>query len=75
MVWLKLQRQPVNVLTEKIILKICKPFTEVNNTNNIFFCSAVKLTKKESLSIKLSQRPGRQELIDRNILFQVVGFS
>jgi phosphatase and actin regulator 3 len=32
---------------------------------------AVKLTKKESLSIKLSQRPGRQELIDRNILFQI----
>jgi len=30
-----------------------------------------KVTKKESLSIKISQRPGKQELIDRNILFQM----
>jgi RPEL repeat len=35
---------------------------------------AAKLAKKESLSIKLQQRPGRQELIDRNILFQVKMF-
>jgi len=32
---------------------------------------AAKLARKESLSQKLQQRPGRQELIDRNILYQV----
>lgn len=32
---------------------------------------AAKLARKESLSTKLEQRPGRQELIDRNILYQV----
>ena len=32
---------------------------------------AAKLARKESLSMKLQQRPGKQELIDRNILFQV----
>ena len=32
---------------------------------------AAKLARKESLSQKLQQRPGKQELIDRNILFQV----
>merc|ERR1719341_1826210 len=31
---------------------------------------AAKLARKESLSTKLEQRPGRQELIDRNILYQ-----
>ena len=39
-----------------------------------YFCSdrlAAKLARKESLSMKLQQRPGKQELIDRNILFQV----
>ena len=29
---------------------------------------ANKLARKDSLALKLSQRPGRQELIDRNIL-------
>lgn len=29
---------------------------------------ASKLARKDSLALKLSQRPGRQELIDRNIL-------
>jgi phosphatase and actin regulator 3 len=29
---------------------------------------AAKLARKDSLALKLSQRPGRQELIDRNIL-------
>ena len=29
---------------------------------------AAKLARKDSLAIKLSQRPERQELIDRNIL-------
>merc|ERR1719361_2312518 len=29
-----------------------------------------KLARKESLSMKLQQRPGKQELIDRNILYQ-----
>merc|ERR1712209_77567 len=29
---------------------------------------AAKLARKDSLTLKLSQRPGRQELIDRNIL-------
>ena len=33
---------------------------------------AAKLARKESLSTKLEQRPGRQELIDRNILYQVI---
>merc|ERR1719422_552794 len=32
---------------------------------------AAKLARKESLSMKLQQRPGKQELIDRNILYQV----
>lgn len=32
---------------------------------------AAKLARKESLSQKLQHRPGRQELIDRNILYQV----
>lgn len=32
---------------------------------------AAKLARKESLSMKLAQRPGRQELIDRNILYQM----
>jgi len=32
---------------------------------------AAKIARKESLSTKLEQRPGRQELIDRNILYQV----
>merc|ERR1711892_194823 len=32
---------------------------------------AAKLARKESLSQKLQQRPGRQELIDRNILYQI----
>ncbi len=45
----------------------------------VFFLSpdrlAAKLAKKESLSMKLQQRPGRQELIDRNILFQVIAAS
>jgi len=31
---------------------------------------AAKLARKESLSMKLQQRPGKQELIDRNILYQ-----
>ena len=40
---------------------------------NPFFSDrlAAKLARKESLSQKLQQRPGRQELIDRNILYQV----
>ena len=29
---------------------------------------AAKLARKDSLALKLSQRPGRQELIDRNII-------
>ena len=29
---------------------------------------AAKLARKDSLAMKLSQRPGRQELIERNIL-------
>ena len=29
---------------------------------------AAKLARKDSLAIKLSQRPNRQELIERNIL-------
>lgn len=32
---------------------------------------AAKLARKESLSMKLQQRPGKQEMIDRGILFQV----
>merc|ERR1712106_1010432 len=32
---------------------------------------AAKLARKESLSQKLQQRPGKQELIDRNILYQM----
>ena len=32
---------------------------------------ASKLARKDSLALKLSQRPGRQELIDRNILHAV----
>ncbi len=31
----------------------------------------VKLARKDSLALKLSQRPGRQELIDRNILHNI----
>merc|ERR1711971_1280331 len=31
---------------------------------------AAKLARKESLSMKLQQRPGKQEMIDRGILFQ-----
>ena len=41
----------------------------------VFYCAldrlAAKLARKESLSMKLQQRPGKQELIDRNILYQV----
>ena len=32
---------------------------------------AIKLARKDSLAIKLAQRPGRQELIERNILQMV----
>ena len=32
---------------------------------------AAKLARKESLNIKLQQRPNKQEMIDRGILFQV----
>ena len=32
---------------------------------------AAKLARKESLSMKLQQRPNKQEMIDRGILFQV----
>ena len=48
----------------------------INNWNDIsveLFSDrlAAKLARKESLSMKLQQRPGKQELIDRNILYQV----
>ena len=40
------------------------------NINNFIDRLAAKLARKDSLALKLSQRPGRQELIDRNILPQ-----
>ena len=47
-------------------------FLEQNLIENSFLDRlAAKLARKESLSMKLQQRPGKQELIDRNILYQV----
>uniref|UniRef100_A0A0K2VGM5 Putative LOC100871677 [Apis florea] n=1 Tax=Lepeophtheirus salmonis TaxID=72036 RepID=A0A0K2VGM5_LEPSM len=50
-----------------LLLNILKDF--INSLNNLTIDRlAAKLARKDSLAIKLSQRPERQELIDRNIL-------
>ena len=52
---------------------ISPPFSAQNSVYNLvwpFFPDrlADKLAKKDTLNLKLSQRPPKQELIDRNIL-------